>query len=599
MILDSHGNLKEHAFTVTGRKIPLLEIRKRELERLERLGVVRGYTDDHYNNLTEDEIRKRLEDVDEHEKSKSENVVEMLDMLKSIERRRHLIWWGYNSTILNHGHLIMMVSSVYDIAFYYTDAEMLERGIAVDVQSLVETPHVYILGRCKSSIIGQVAYIETRAECLKELDINIKTKNGVEITDIKRFFHADGPEQQGEAGEQRYAGCVACSSDSRRYNNIAKSFRNRCLSLQDRVDTVLKGPAGRSRRNGGIKPFQGLTENQLANECRAHGLDEGGKKKELEERLSEQLGGIQRLPAMLLPPNPPSLEDLNLSQYEVLPTEPLHDVKDHIKNLMTEIPKHLTKDESPEFKKLCEVLFDGKDKIRGTDYRKGCLITSKYMHGKWRDCIQRVFNTMVEISKFCYAGTLKRTPKCILRFHNQTFLHAMWCKMLVGNSPKALTRRKFYGRYFHSLTVHAPIVYRVISLSSIHTEEEERTFSTVNSIANNTCSRRHDEIITPTLIRLQAEKKKKAFEAGSSYQSSFSRQNSDISKLADTFTPPENTIIPHFILLKYPNEYQAHLERISNFLLPGEDVWWSRDIRGVEFHDGHAEPDHRVLHFTT
>ena len=53
-------------------------------------------------------------------------MVEMLDMLKSIERRRHLIWWGDNSTILNHGHLMMMVSSAYDKAFYYTDVEMLE-----------------------------------------------------------------------------------------------------------------------------------------------------------------------------------------------------------------------------------------------------------------------------------------------------------------------------------------------------------------------------------------------------------------------------------------------------------------------------------------
>ena len=296
---------------------------------------------------------------------------------------------------------------------------------------------------------------------------------------------------------------------------------------------------------------------------------------------------------MLLTSQTSSLEDLNLSSYEVLPTEPLHDVKEQIKNIMEEIPRHLTKDELSEFKKLTEVLFDGKEKRRGTDYRKGCIIVSKHMRGKWRESVQRIFDSMVEISKFCYAGALKRSPKTILRFHNQTFLHAMRCKMLVGNKPKALTRRKFYGRYFHSFTLHAPLVYRITSLSSIHTEEEERTFSTVNSIANTTSCRRHDEIISPTLIRLQVEQRRKSLDAGSAYQSSFSKQNSEISKISATLDPPTNTIIPHFLLLNYPHEYQAHLERIGDFLLPGENIWWSRDLRGVEFHDGHSEPDHR------
>ena len=36
--------------------------------------------------------------------------------------------------------------------------------------------------------------------------------------------------------------------------------------------------------------------------------------------------------------------------YEVLPTEPLHDVKEHISNIITEIVAHLTSEE----KKLCQ-----------------------------------------------------------------------------------------------------------------------------------------------------------------------------------------------------------------------------------------------------
>ena len=187
MLVDENGVLREHTFTVSGRKIPLLEIRKRELERLERLGVVRGYSDEYYLNLTEEEIREKLRELDEFDTASLDDVEKMTGVLGSIQSQRHLMWWGDNSTVLNHGHLMMMVSSVYDKAFYFTDQEMLERGVSVDVQSLVETPHVYILGRCRSSEIEQVAYVPTRADCLKELDVKISTKDGVEITDTMRF----------------------------------------------------------------------------------------------------------------------------------------------------------------------------------------------------------------------------------------------------------------------------------------------------------------------------------------------------------------------------------------------------------------------------
>ena len=43
LVLNSGGTLKEVQFTVSGKKIPLSEIRKRELDRCEQLGVVRGY----------------------------------------------------------------------------------------------------------------------------------------------------------------------------------------------------------------------------------------------------------------------------------------------------------------------------------------------------------------------------------------------------------------------------------------------------------------------------------------------------------------------------------------------------------------------------
>ena len=196
---------------------------------------------------------------------------------------------------------------------------------------------------------------------------------------------------------------------------------------------------------------------------------------------------------------------------------------------------------------------------------------------------------MVEISRIGYKPASCRSPREVLRLHNQSFLHAMWCKTLVGKTPKALTRRKFFGRYWHSLTTHAPIVYRMISLSSIHTEEEERTFNQIQSIASRTSSRRHDEIIVPTLVRIQAEQR----EREASHQSSFGKQNSKVCKFASALPSPPNSTIPHGFLIKSPRECQAHMERVSDFLLRGENVWWRRDIRGVEFMDADTEMETR------
>lgn len=67
-------------------------------------------------------------------------------------------------------------------------------------------------------------------------------------------------------------------------------------------------------------------------------------------------------------------------------------------------------------------------------------------------------------------------------------------------------------------------------------------------------------------------------------------QESRIGKLAHCLPPAQNTVIPHRVILKYPQAYQAHLETITDFLLCGEGIWWRHIVTGVEFLDG---PDER------
>lgn len=114
---------------------------------------------------------------------------------------------------------------------------------------------------------------------------------------------------------------------------------------------MLAGPAGKAKRNGGIRPFKDMSVAELRRECRARGLCDEGYKKDLQIILKEHLGGIQRVPAIFTMDQGRSIKDLHLGMYEVLPTEPLHDVKENISNITTEISAHL----SDDVKKLCGV----------------------------------------------------------------------------------------------------------------------------------------------------------------------------------------------------------------------------------------------------
>ena len=71
---------------------------------------------------------------------------------------------------------------------------MREKGHSdIDVPALVERPHIYILGRCTAK---EVAYVDTRRECLEQVQNNLTTRKGSPVHDVMLFFHGDGPEQQ-------------------------------------------------------------------------------------------------------------------------------------------------------------------------------------------------------------------------------------------------------------------------------------------------------------------------------------------------------------------------------------------------------------------
>ncbi len=123
--------------------------------------------------------------------------------------------------------------------------------------------------------------------------------------------------------------------------------------------------------------------------------------------------------------------------------------------------------------------------------------------------------------------------------------------------------RKFYGVYFHKISAHAAIQNRLISGKSCHAEEQERIFNAVTNITQ--------------------EKNMGVYHS----DNTVAKQQAHISKLAKSLPSLGNTVVPFVIIESHSSSGQAHLERISDFLMVGKEVWWTSNQEGDgEFFDG-------------
>ena len=163
-------------------------------------------------------------------------------------------------------------------------------------------------------------------------------------------------------------------------------------------------------------------------------------------------------------------------------------------------------------------------------------------------------------------------------------------------TPKTMTSRKLHGIYYHSAVHHAAVIYRLVSLSSINAELFERYFDRIVDITRKTWSKHAEDLVSNAFLHIQGEDCNDA-------DHTVVIQEREISKLAKKLPVRNNTRVSKDLLTKKPSLWQAHLEVISDFLLPGPGVWWHwQDDGSVEFCDGPDEPtEHpqgpRLLHF--
>ena len=211
------------------------------------------------------------------------------------------------------------------------------------------------------------------------------------------------------------------------------------------------------------------------------------------------------------------------------------------------------------------------------------MIYLKLKHLQPDSMLTKLFCSAVEISNLCYAHDSVRSPKSILCLHNRTFQHAYYCSILFAD-PKSTTRRRMFGRYYHSIAAHAATMFRIISLRSLNTEQHEQMFQQVKGITKGTSNNHPDHVILNIIHRLH-------FEQGTDQV--IASQESQIKSLSKALGPMKNTIFPESMLKNVSEHYQAHLERISDYVLPGPGIWWKKVPEGIMFLDGSSEEDYK------
>ncbi|XP_078621301.1 uncharacterized protein LOC144887775 [Branchiostoma floridae x Branchiostoma japonicum] len=597
------GQVQVKRFTVEGRKHPLTEVRGRSLEEQKRF--MRTREEQEYEQMDASAVKERLQNLNEYDEE--DCITNMRNKLKRIEHTRHITIWEDSSQISNHGHMVYMTSTAYDTAIHLTDDEYLELyGEKICVQSHVEKPHLYMVARCSCSDNDQLCYSAERRQCLQQMAMSTSVEvNGTEhkFNDVLRFFKGDLPAREFEAGQQRggHFPCP-CGVLAARFSDIEHTYRAPYMSLEERICLLKEGEVTWDKSLKGMTAVDSMSKEELVKDLSSRGLLDVHEardmsSKELSMLLKTELHGIKRPPALLFHCPETSLKSLNLEKYEVLPCEPLHDIAHHIQHIFEELPFHVCSDVKNDIKQVYNATLGNKELKRGCDYRVALITLGNVLEGKASPPVMQLITSLLEIQRICYLPAEKRCQREILRLHNQSFIHAI-CLHQVIPKPKKLTARVLYGIYFHSLTTHAPTILRIVALSSTHTESEERIFNQLRGIHRTTgCSRYSGQVIGNLMVRSHCENLLNN-DKGTTFQPSI--VSNSAAKVRQQGT--EDSVIPHELISKRAKVWQAHCERLADYLLCGPGEWWTVTDEGVVFHDGPSHPDSRpsgpqMLHF--
>jgi len=146
----------------------------------------------------------------------------------------------------------------------------------------------------------------------------------------------------------------------------------------------------------------------------------------------------------------------------------------------------------------------------------------------------------------------------------------------------------FFGTYLHALVVHSPPQYEIVCLRSVNTENQERMFQQMKQTAVRTTNRHPGNVVSSILLHLQAK------QLAGQLSQSLEHGESRVKKASVGVPPFSGTVVSRDFVRSRSSSWQAHLERISSFLVCGEGLWWQKTQDGFRFFDGDSDPSFRT-----
>ena len=492
--VNSANSILSQTLAIPSRKIPLQRVILSELSRQLNLGVLVIYNDSDLLSLSDDEIFQKLKDIGEN--CENFTPVEARDHFIILNRTIHLKFWHDHGEIAGHSNLVVNVTVLHDNAVHIADS-----------QYLVEKPCIYILGWSGSNVANQVEYSRFRLQDLPQLSSLQVPKISAEVRCIPRFCVVDSPARCFECGTQ-IAGNYRCPCGlhCESFPDLGTSLLSPHRSLEDIQTSVLAGVLWQTQDPF---PFRALKKSDLEKELYVRKIHPAAtsyytaNKADLDAILVQELKGVQRVPAILTSSPQASLKDIGCESYEVPCMEFMHDMCIIVEHVMCELP---LVGQCSELSNFILSLRRDQQKFRAVDNRRYCAKMCVFSQGLFdndklsRECL-RLLQVLGEIIEIGYSLASSRCAGSVLRFHNLTFLLGMYMKIIFGESPMSMIRGKMYGLYFHNLTSHAPIVYRVIAIRSLLPEQDESVIWKLRQITNNTSSRRPLEVTKNAMMR--------------------------------------------------------------------------------------------------
>ena len=445
--------LQETTKKVFGQKLPLHELASSTLNHLAEQGLL---ATQHFNtqNMTPIEVEERLADIG-YAVPEGANKSQTLHTLQTTV---NLMNWGDHSALSGHGYLVYMIAPMYDPAVFANP----NRSEA-EVQRIVEQPRTYMIAMSADTCQDKLMYIADRRSDIQLLKVPITATSLNTTFNVQmRAFKGDNPEQEFELGvnQSGHFKCSGCSAETSTFGSLSTALAAKRLSVADRQEIAIAGVFGKIA--GRAKPFDGLKRADKERELQARGLSTTGNVGALNERLRETLLGTQRVLSLMFATPQDSPNQHNLGNYEIFSSEGLHDIKDHIKNILHELPCHLDDESKKAFAAFYEKELGSRAMARGSDYRRAVLKLPAVLKNTASTKVNQLVNTLAELSLLLYITEEDRSPRLILRLYNVAFLHGIYCNHVL-KPVQQLSPGVVFGLYFHKLTKHAAEETRCVS----------------------------------------------------------------------------------------------------------------------------------------